>query len=72
MRTLKQAREIVGSYTTDAAALGYESVDSDGHTSEDRLGCSLASHQAWMREATKRELADWAEDWARGEEREAE
>lgn len=47
----------------DPAALGEESTDSDGHTSEDRLGCSLAAHRHWLRTVSASELRGWAEDW---------
>ncbi len=63
-RSLARAQQIIERYTSDPAALGEEDIDSHGHTSEDRLGCSLAEHRAWMRTAPADWLHGWAQDWA--------
>jgi len=55
LRTLARAIEIVEE----------EGVSADDMKDEDKLGCSVASHQRWMREVPARELRAWAQEWAR-------
>jgi hypothetical protein len=44
----------------------------NGRSAEDRLGCSVETHERWMREADESDLRGWAQDWVRDDEQQRE